>query len=569
MSRSARLRLPCWLAVVGIAATIPGLTPSADAQSPAAKAAIRKGVAFLRTKIGSSGAGGEESLATYAMLAGGAKTTDPKIAAVVNGLARQLAKGRYPNATHGIYTAGVRLMLLEAAGGAKKYRKEMKVIVDFIAKNQANDGFWNYLDGSKHGDTSVTQYGILGLWAAQRAGIDVPPQAWDKTAIWLVRHQNKSGSFQYKPTEPSQGPSLSMTVAGVSTLLVARRYLFGDKRTPAKKKPRKKRTGDVEDVDLDREPSKRPKEKPGRPITYTPRIQLGQLQASVGRGMAWIAPRYRSGVDNTYYVLYGTERLAALTRSRFIGKVDWYADGSSFLLKRQRANGSWPPSANGEIPAAAFAVLFLSKATQKLIGEIPDLLGAGLLRGGLGLPSDLSTLEEGRGGVIKKRRVLGPIDELLEELKKPKNLDLPEIQKQIVEKIQLGDRKQWLAPKRRKQLLRMAVHPLPQVRKVAIWALGRTGNIDVVTVIMKALESDPDLGVLVEARNALCWLSRRPRGFGLPEQPEFPDGATKAQKRDIVNRWQQDAVSRWKTWYLTVRPYDERDDLAETGRKPE
>ena len=258
--------------------------------------------------------------------------------------------------------------------------------------------------------------------------------------------------------------------------------------------------------------------------------------------------------------------MAALAQLRLIGGRDWYAEGRAFLLKSQNEkDGSWTSLKEGKTNATSFAVLFLSRATFKLLGE--PTFGNGLLRGGRGFPTDLSTIEESQNGEIKKRARLGPIDDLLAELLKLNRLDVPGIQKAIVRDIQLGDRKKWLPPSRRKQLLKMANHKRPEVRSLAIWALGRTGHIDVATVLMDALEKDPDLDVAVEARNALCFLSRKPQGFNLSEKPQIPAGVTKAERLKVIKQWRSTAVQRWKKWYLQIRPYRERDDLRETSEK--
>lgn len=553
------------------------------AQGPKEKQAIKRGVEYLRTVVkpndsGTYSTGGQRVLAAYAMLKGGAKPSDPAVAGTIAALRKRLNSKEYRSAGNGIYAAGCELMLLEAATPHNKpalYRKEMQAVVDYIVKNQDRKGYWNYLSGDQHGDLSVTQYGILGLWAAERVGIDVPKQAFEKAANWIIFNNQgkKTGGFRYRPTNDMAGETLSMAAAGVSSVLVCQRYLYPNRSAGLRpKKPKPKKRGVVEVVDIDSEISKN---KPGRKkvkTEYRPTIKFGVYTGSAQRGLKWITASYGHGGEWPYYTLYGIERMAALARLRTIGNHDWYSEGSAYLRTRQRDDGSWDARRSGSGPATSFAILFLSRSTSKILGEVPpELLGDGLLRGGRGLPTDLSTIEEGQGGAIKKRASIGPIDDLLAELQKPQNLDVPDVQKAIVEKIQLGsgkERKKWLEPKRRKQLLRMANHKNPEVRRVAVWALGRTGNIDVASALMGALESDPDLDVAIEARNALCWLSRKPNGFGMPGKPKFPDGATKAQRRGAADEWRSAVVQRWKKWYLRVRPYRERDDLQETGATP-
>jgi hypothetical protein len=568
------------LAVCGVAlAALGAANVAVHAQGPEEKRAIQRGVDFLRGHLkpnnGAYSAGGAQCLAAYAMLKGGVKPTDPAVAGTIAALLKRLRASKgYSSYGNGIYAAGCELMLLEAAtppGKPALYRKEMQHVVDYIIKNQNPKGYWNYLGGDEHGDASVTQYGILGLWAAERVGIDVPKAAYDKTAAWLIyANQGKTtGGFRYRPTNDVAGETLSMAAAGVSTVLICQRYLYPNQSAGLRtKKPQPKKRGVVETVDIDTEISK---QKPARKkvkTDYRPTIGFSTLSGSAARGLGWITANYRLG-EWPYYTLYGIERTAALGRVRTIGNHDWYAEGSDWLLKNQQKDGSWSSRRAGIGPATSFAILFLSRSTSKILGEPPlDLLGDGLLRGDRGFPTDLSTIEEGQGGAIKKRTSLGPIDDLLNELQNPEKLDVPEVQKAIVEKIQLGsgkERKKWLEPGRRKQLLRMANHKRPDVRAVAVWALGRTGNIDAASVLMDALQNDPDLDVAVEARNALCWLARKPNGFGMPEKPNVPDGATQAQRLRAAEEWRKATVAAWKKWYFQVRPYRERDDLKETG----
>jgi len=580
LRRTPRLT-PAAIILAASVLTVLSLPPQpVQAQSPEVKAAIQRGVSFLRRQMKlykNVEGGGRPVLAAYAMVKAGVPPTDPVVAKVLEAVKKKTRGGKYHPGGDIIYTTGCELMLLEAAEKRPgQYRREMQTIVDFVVKKQHPSGYWNYLGGDKEGDTSVTQYGVLGLWAAERAGIDVPPSAWDKVAAWLISNQQKDGGFAYRPAKAGESSTDSMTVAGVSTLLVARRYLYPNlvargEQAAKKKKAKPKKTGILEQVDLDEDVSKEDgngKSK-DKSIDYKPNVSFAQLNRALGGGVNWLANRFRVGGGQwPVYTLYGVERLAALANTERIGKVQWYPAGTKYLLRNEK-NGKFTSSNRtvGDMPATSFAILFLGRFTGKLLGRAPpEFLGEGLLRGGRGLPDDLSSLSEGDDGKIKRRKISGPLDQLLAELQKPKNLEVPEVQQAIVEKIQLGDRKQWLKPERRKQLLTMIDHPRPDVRKVAVWALGRTGDIDIAGLIMDALENDPDLDVAIEARNALCWLSRKPNGFGLPETPEFPPGADKSEKLRIATEWRREAVRRWKTWYLTVRPYEERDDLTEIKR---
>jgi tRNA splicing ligase len=89
------------------------------------------------------------------------------------------------------------------------------------------------------------------------------------------------------------------------------------------------------------------------------------------------------------------------------------------------------------------------------------------------------------------------------------------------------------------------------VRRTAFWALGRTSDLRIAPLLIEGL-NDANLDCMVEARNALNYLSKKVIPIELPDQP------TDAQRKT--------AVAAWRKWYLSVRPYDERDDLTDTSR---
>ncbi len=111
------------------------------------------------------------------------------------------------------------------------------------------------------------------------------------------------------------------------------------------------------------------------------------------------------------------------------------------------------------------------------------------------------------------------------------------------------------------QLVSLVQHPSPEIRRTAVWAIGRSDDLSLARYLIAALE-DTDVDVLVEAHNALCWMSRRPNAFGLADNPiaALPANATQEQKNEGVAQWRQQAVQDWGQWFLRVCPYDQRDD---------
>ncbi len=162
----------------------------------------------------------------------------------------------------------------------------------------------------------------------------------------------------------------------------------------------------------------------------------------------------------------------------------------------------------------------------------------------------------------KTPRILGPIDQLLAELEKVESVDVSSTQATIVEKVTLGDREELI--KQKDRLIKLAKHPHAEVRRTAIWALGRTEDMRIAKLLIAALD-DQDVDVMVEAQNALCILSRKPLGFGLPQSPfeGLPESAAPQERDAAVKAWRETVKEKWVGWYYKYRPYDERDDLSE------
>jgi hypothetical protein len=551
---------------------------TASGQPPAVRKSIQDGIGFLRKTLAKQQeygfTAGEASIAAYAMIKGGTSPGDPLIQAVIASVKKRVSdKGVY---SQGIYIAGCDLMLLEAASKDKTlYARELQAITNRIESTQSATGYWNYLGGDKEGgDTSVIQYAILGLWSAKRAGIKVNPQKLEKAAQWLMSTQFSDGIFLYRPGRSHAASenvkSLSMAMAGVCSLLVVKRLLYPNQASlfKAKKTPPKK-TGPVEDVDLDASETEK---KQGKvKVTYVPQISHAKLVGSIRRGLAWSngSARANGVVSGKWfmYTAYGVERVAALAEIDKLGGINWYASGANRILRLQLKDGSWKGNAE-KVPSTSFAILFLSRATAKILGQSIPEFGSGTLRGNRGLPDNLGDLEQGKDGSVKKKKVApSNTEDLLQALLSNKSLDIKDAPEKIVEKIQLGsekERKQWLKPERRKQLLRMAEHPRADVRRVAIWALGRTGGMKTLKVVMNALENDPDLDVIIAARDALCYISRKPNGFKFAIDPTI--GVSKTKKKEAIEAWHKGIVKEWKKWYFTVRPYQERDDLSENPK---
>ncbi len=524
-------------------------------------------------------------LAAYALYKAGHPATSPEVSAVLSEIETTYSVGGDKPAFRDsmVYEAGVAAMLLVDID-AEKYRPLLQEIANDLLESRRENGSWDYRRGN--GDTSVTQYGCLGLWAAARAGIEIPDEAWDKILLWHFAAQLPEGGFQYTPGKsigPGMGaPMLNMTGAAVGSMTIAAMYLFPEEMGKSlgfvaqKKKPvatddlRKfgvldrslpepaegEETGDV---------SQPVKLKPQGP--YKVKSTFSEYKQHVLRAVNWVSGHFEpvnpSGPKMYYY--YTLERMTALTAIDQLGGQDWFDVCADEVINRQLPDGSWNLAIHdGNGPKAvgtSFGILFLTRSTAKLLNRMPrrSAIGGGLLAGGRGLPDDLKQVDLDQGDV-KTREPSGPLDELLRDLSRAGGDELFEVQEKIVEKIQLGDRSELIG--QTDQLIKLVDHPQPQIRRTAMWALGRSDDLTLVRHAIAAIVDDPDTDVLIEAHAALCWFSRRPDGFGLPDSPvaSLPPDVSDEDRQAAIDQWRKQAVKAWGQWYLRVCPYDERDD---------
>ena len=145
-----------------------------------------RGVQFLRGRADGLDTG-ESALAALAMLKAEVPATDPALAACLAKVHKRFtSQGYKPDAATGtdIYEAGVVAMVL-ANLDAELRRTEINAVATYLMSKQKANGSWDY-DVADRGDTSISQYAVLGLWEASNAGVDVPPTVLDRAARWYL-----------------------------------------------------------------------------------------------------------------------------------------------------------------------------------------------------------------------------------------------------------------------------------------------------------------------------------------------------------------------------------------------
>ncbi|MCE9528356.1 MAG: DUF4159 domain-containing protein [Planctomycetales bacterium] len=288
---------------------------------------------------------GVTSLATLALLNSGETAKNPKVAKALD----SLNASELPRAT---YAASLQIMAFCQADPAR-YKVKINELAMWLEATQIkegkNKGGWHY--GTRgDGDNSNTQFAMLALHEAERAGVKIKEQTWKLAEqYWLnnAYRQKEQGSWSYFG---EGGGSGSMTCAAVASLIIARDHIG---------------SGDA--------------------VVLDGRIQCcgnGTDDEAITKGVQWLGKKFMvvqnpgSGAWGLYY-LYGLERVGRMTGQRFFGEGDnqhdWYREGAEHLLGERvhdKFSGYWKgtgPGENDAVVCTSLALLFLSKGRRPVV----------------------------------------------------------------------------------------------------------------------------------------------------------------------------------------------------------
>ena len=174
---------------------------------------------------------------------------------------------------------------------------------------------------------SNTQFAVLGVWAAGRAGLNVsgPMELIDQR---FRTTQSQQGGWAYNGP---RGESDSMTCAGLMALALAKGH-----RT-------------LEAQMVNRPPDKDPPEGPAERPKMESDSQIDQGIRRVEQFANNINP------GSQLYFLWSLERVGVALSMPRIGRVDWYGRGAAVLVQTQHADGSWR-SGHSELADTAFEI---------------------------------------------------------------------------------------------------------------------------------------------------------------------------------------------------------------------
>lgn len=497
------------------------LTP----ESPEVVAAIKRGLQYLETHDEKRPGG--KALIALAFLKNG-QEDHPYIQEALESVRGTLGE----NYSEDVYTNGLSIIFLITLDPVK-YRPEIDQLMGHMIARQKQHGGWGY-DHRPTGDTSMTQYAVLSMWEADAAGIETPVNAWERVSNWLLRTQDPSGAFGYQGNDsgsysrvPQTEIRHSMAAAGLGSLYVCSDHLGLNSA------PKRESTVPGALQVVQNESSR----KRGR---LTNNVDSGRIQAAAADGAEWFVEHHdMEAKPYTHYYLYAYERYRSF-REVAENSVEiepaWYDEGARFLLKSQKSQGEWLSSGTtGKECDTAFAVLFLLRSTKKSLNHA-GRFGAGTLVGGRGLPTGDGPVQM-RGGKVIAKPLAGPAEELLKLIEDPSRADHDQAVQGFEDLARMGDEE--TLTEHEAKIKELAAKGDPDARRAAVVALGRTGNLDNVPILIYAL-TDPDERVFLAARDSLRFISRRFDTFE-SEGVLSPD-RLKAE------------IERWKQWYRRIRP---------------
>ncbi len=260
------------------------------------------------------------------------------------------------------YTAACVAVALNALSPSK-YRSKIYECAQFLVENQCLNGQWDYgrpvdllslpeedgertkskirvptaskLKQSLHGDNSNAQYAALGIYACWQAGFQFDKKFLTRAINWWEGSQRGDGSWNYCENgrnEASIAGFGAMTAGGGSSLIMLRKARGGSGRSS------------------------------------TARKAMAWLGAKFSVSDHPGAPQDRQRFH--FYYLYALERLGDLSKTKKMGRHDWYAEGARWLLANQKEGGIWQGTQRGrEIPETCFAILFLERAMKVATGS--------------------------------------------------------------------------------------------------------------------------------------------------------------------------------------------------------
>jgi hypothetical protein len=291
--------------------------------------------------------GGPTACAVYGLLAGGENPQDKRLAPALAWLGKQELHGNYaiamrcqmypflPDPTvHERPVPGV-LSKVQMA------ERDAKILLANQYTAGPNTGLYSYYTNdqwvpqSDWCDLSVSQISVLGVWACEQAGAEIPNSYWERVDAAWKKYQHHDGGWSYIPTQDEVRGSMS--AAGVATLNITQEYMQ-------------------------------------RGVSWST-CRGGTRNENIERGLGWvdknIGGMLQTSGEYGLYQMYGVERIGVASGRKYFGTVDWSAVGADYLVHHQNPDGSFGGDDEfhnpRKIPDTTFAILFLVRGRAPVI----------------------------------------------------------------------------------------------------------------------------------------------------------------------------------------------------------
>ncbi len=331
-----------------------------------AAAAVERGKQYLLARQHADGCwsenveadpdGGETALVVLALLSSGVDHQTPEMSRAIEFLKKQTSLKTYSLGLRACVFAQLPRGSNEAVLKALVGHLQAGMITD-----QPHMGLYTYFpvkpESSGDCDYSNSQYGVLGVWYAQEAGMEVPDAYWRRVEMGWKSGQNKDGGWAYSP---DGGDSYaSMTAAGAATLFITNDYLHGpdafDLMRPPANLPLQRAVEWLNaNFAVDKNVGKDAVPQPDETRSFFTPVRKPRTVPYWGK-----------------YMLFGYERVGEASGLTRFGSHLWFDEGAKYLCDTQLDGGSWPGDGGfGDRITnvnTAYSLLFLSRGRSPVV----------------------------------------------------------------------------------------------------------------------------------------------------------------------------------------------------------
>ena len=519
--------------------------------------AIGKGLEYLEKNGERENRTGGIALAALALVKNGAPENHRIVQQAVAKIRSCIKSSREFEFDNPIYSASLSAVLL-CELDPNRHQQDLAAINFYLQSTQRWDGSWSYMTGNDvnsyaSGDMSMTQNALMAAWSLHNNGHPVPAGMLNRAANFLILAQDNQGQFPYQTaiakdsgSVSHQGPSLSMTAAGMSGVYICRNMFDLDaesrvNHTPSNLSMIKAKPPVFKKIENEEEKRRRMASADALRGNFS-KTRFDQVTRA---GNYWLERNYRgTGQTSSYwhYYLYALERYETfhdLAEGVSDDSPDWYNWVAHHLITTQKPDGSWSSSC-GVVPDTSFSVLVLCRSTRKAIEQhIADPVLGGTMRGGRGLPTSANAEDIViRDGQIVSLSELQSSQSLLERIDELNAIDgetLLQLSRMPARSLQsflttdrIQDARSWLNDAD------------IEVRLAAIDLLAKSGDVTNAPALIAAL-SDPEYAVVEAAHEALKRISRNAKMPRLPASDSRNYPARLESVRKI-----------WSDWYRTI-----------------